>query len=95
VVRAYRTVSDGAGAEGLRAALESGAVDAVTFASASAVRGFVAAVGEQLARRAPAVSIGPVTSEAVRAAGISLAAESSEATIPALVTTVVASLSAR
>jgi uroporphyrinogen III methyltransferase/synthase len=95
VVRAYRTVSDGAGAEGLRAALESGAVDAVTFASASAVRGFIDAVGEQLARRAPAVSIGPVTSEAVRAAGISLAAESSEATIPALVTTVVASLSAR
>jgi uroporphyrinogen III methyltransferase/synthase len=95
VVRAYRTVSDGTGAEGLRAALESGAVDAVTFASASAVRGFIEAVGEQLARRAPAVSIGPVTSEAVRAAGISLAAESSEATIPALVTTVVASLGTR
>jgi uroporphyrinogen III methyltransferase/synthase len=95
VVRAYRTVSDGAGAEGLRAALESGAVDAVTFASASAVRGFIDAVGEQLARRAPAVSIGPVTSEAVRAAGIPLAGESSEATIPALVTTVVASLSTR
>jgi uroporphyrinogen III methyltransferase/synthase len=95
VVRAYRSVSDGTGAEGLRTALESGAVDAVTFASASAVRGFIDAVGEQLARRAPAVSIGPVTSEAVRAAGISLAAESSEATIPALVTTVVASLAAR
>ncbi|MDQ6634388.1 MAG: uroporphyrinogen-III C-methyltransferase [Gemmatimonadota bacterium] len=95
VVRAYRTVSDGTGAEGLRTALESGAVDAVTFASASAVRGFIEAVGEHLARRAPAVSIGPVTSEAVRAAGISLAAESSEATIPALVTTVVASLATR
>jgi uroporphyrinogen III methyltransferase/synthase len=95
VVRAYRSVSDGTGAEGLRTALESGAVDAVTFASASAVRGFIDAVGEQLARRAPAVSIGPVTSEAVRAAGISLAAESSEATIPALVTTVVASLATR
>jgi uroporphyrinogen III methyltransferase/synthase len=95
VVRAYRTVSDGTGADGLRSALEKGAVDAVTFASASAVRGFVEAVGEQLARRAPAVSIGPVTSEAVRAAGISLAAESSEATISALVTTVVASLAAR
>ena len=95
VVRAYRSVSDGTGAEGLKTALESGAVDAVTFASASAVRGFIEAVGEQLARRAPAVSIGPVTSEAVRAAGISVAAESGEATIPALVTTVVASLATR
>jgi uroporphyrinogen III methyltransferase/synthase len=95
VVRAYRTVSDGRGAEALRGALESGAVDAVTFASASAVRGFVDAVGEQLSRRAPAVSIGPVTSEAVRAAGISLAAESVEATIPALVSTLVASLTSR
>jgi uroporphyrinogen III methyltransferase/synthase len=95
VVRAYRSVSDGTGAEGLKTALESGAVDAVTFASASAVRGFIEAVGEQLARRAPGVSIGPVTSEAVRAAGISLAAESGEATIPALVATVVASLATR
>ena len=56
----------------LRDALAAGRVDAVTFASASAVRGFVDAVGAELARRAPAVSIGPVTSEAVRAAGIAL-----------------------
>ena len=56
----------------------------MTFASASAVRGYVDAVGAELARRAPAVSIGPVTSDAVRAAGITLAAEASEATIDAL-----------
>ena len=68
----------------LREALKAGRGDAGTFASASAVRGFVDAVGAELARRAPAVSIGPVTSDAVRAAGITLAAEASEASIDAL-----------
>jgi uroporphyrinogen III methyltransferase / synthase len=84
VVTAYRSVADGAGADELRAALERGEISAVTFASASAVQGFVDAVGADLARRAPAVSIGPVTSAAVRAAGIQLAAEAAEATIEGL-----------
>jgi len=84
VVPVYRTASDGAGSGALRDALSAGRVDAVTFASASAVRGFVDAVGAELARRAPAVSIGPVTSDAVRAAGIPLAAEASEASLDAL-----------
>jgi uroporphyrinogen-III synthase len=84
VLPVYRTASDGAGSGALRDALSAKRVDAVTFASASAVRGFVEAVGAELARRAPAVSIGPVTSDAVRAAGITLAAEASEATIDAL-----------
>jgi uroporphyrinogen-III synthase len=88
VVRAYRTVSDGTGADELRDALESGRVDLVTFASASAVRGYVEAVGPELARRAPAVSIGPITSDAVRAAEIPLVAESPEATIDGVVKTV-------
>jgi len=84
VVPVYRTASDGAGSGALREALSARRVDALTFASASAVRGFVEAVGADLARRAPAVSIGPVTSEAVRAAGIPLAAEAAEASIEAL-----------
>jgi uroporphyrinogen III methyltransferase/synthase len=88
VVHAYRTVSDGTGADELRDALESGRVDLVTFASASAVRGYVEAVGPELARRAPAVSIGPITSDAVRAAEIPLVAESPEATIDGVVKTV-------
>jgi uroporphyrinogen III methyltransferase/synthase len=92
VVSAYRTTADGEGADTLRASLERGEVDATTFASASAVRGFVDAVGEELARRAPAISIGPVTSDAVRAAGIPLASESHTATIDALVAAVVAAL---
>jgi uroporphyrinogen III methyltransferase/synthase len=92
VVRAYRTVSDGAGSDTLRPALEAGEVDAVTFASASAVAGYIAAVGPELARRAPAVSIGPITSQAVRAAGIELLAESAEASVGALASTVAAAL---
>lgn len=85
VVRAYRSVSAGEGAEQLRNALLDGSVDAATFASASAVRGYVEAVGEEAARRAPAVSIGPVTSDALRAAGIEIIAEASEASIDGLV----------
>jgi len=84
VVPVYRTASDGAGSGALREALGAGRVDAVTFASASAVRGFVDAVGADLARRAPAVSIGPVTSDAVRAAGLTLAAEATDASLEAL-----------
>ncbi len=92
VVCAYRTESDGAGAEALRDALREGRVDAVTFASASAVRGYVEAVGAELARSAPAVSIGPVTSDAVREAGIPLLGEAATASVPALVETVVTTL---
>ena len=72
--------------------LEKGSVDVVTFTSASAVHGYVDAVGPELARRAKGASIGPVTSEAARAAGIDVAAEASEATIPSLVEAVVALL---
>jgi uroporphyrinogen III methyltransferase/synthase len=89
VVRAYRSVSTGEGAEALRGALERGEVDLATFASASAVRGYVEAVGADLARRAPAVSIGPVTSDALRAAGIDVVAEAEEASIDGLVAAVV------
>jgi uroporphyrinogen III methyltransferase/synthase len=84
IVAAYRTVPENNGAEALRGALEHDEVDVVTFASASAVRGYIDAVGDVLARKAPAVSIGPVTSDAIRAAGIRLAAEATEASIPAL-----------
>lgn len=88
VVHAYRSVSTGEGAERLRDALSRSEVDFATFASASAVRGYVEAVGDELARRAPAVSIGPVTSDALRRARIHVATEASEATIDALVAAV-------
>ncbi|MEO7458005.1 MAG: uroporphyrinogen-III C-methyltransferase [Gemmatimonadaceae bacterium] len=84
VVPVYRSVMEQAGADELRAAVERGAVDVVTFASASAVRGFVEAVGPELARRVPGISIGPLTSEALRAAGITVGLEAGEASVAAL-----------
>lgn len=85
IIHAYRSIEDGTGAERLKRSLESGSVSAVTFTSASAVRGFVKAVGEELSVKAPAVTIGEKTSEAVTAAGIELLAEAEESTIDGLV----------
>jgi uroporphyrinogen III methyltransferase/synthase len=85
VVAAYRSISDGSGAGKLKRALESDSVNAVTFTSASAVRAYVDLVGEDLAMKAPAVTIGPQTSEAVRAAGIELLGEAEESTTEGLV----------
>jgi uroporphyrinogen III methyltransferase/synthase len=93
VLPAYRSVSTGEGAAELRDALERGEVDLATFASASAVRGYLEAVGADLARRAPAVSIGPITSEALRAAGIEVVAEAKEASVEGLVEAVASSAS--
>jgi uroporphyrinogen III methyltransferase/synthase len=85
VVPLYRSTYDGKGASRLRNALEAGEVQLVTFTSGSSVRGFVEAVGEELATRARAASIGPQTSEAARAAGIEVVVEAAESTIDGLV----------
>jgi uroporphyrinogen-III synthase len=79
-VEAYRTeLADDLPAPAT-AALEEGRVDAVTFTSASTVRGFVRAVGG-----APdgvvAVCIGPVTAAAARQAGLTVAAEADPHTL--------------
>jgi uroporphyrinogen III methyltransferase/synthase len=84
-IDAYRSTNDGTGAARLARALEKGTVDLVTFTSASSVRGYVDAIGEELSRRAPAASIGPATSEAIAAAGIELKVEARESTIDGLV----------
>ncbi|HMA19564.1 MAG TPA: uroporphyrinogen-III C-methyltransferase [Gemmatimonadaceae bacterium] len=88
IIHAYRSIRDGAGANKLRKALESGTVSAVTFTSASAVRGYVDAVGEELSLRALAVTIGPQTSEAVASAGIELLGEAEESTTDGLLAAV-------
>jgi uroporphyrinogen III methyltransferase/synthase len=85
VVPTYRSVPDGEGAATLRARLEAGEVDLVTFTSASAVTAFVAAVGRDAARSAPAAVIGPVTESAARSAGIDVAVIAPNATILGLV----------
>lgn len=85
MVHPYRTVPDAAGVEALRAAVARGEPELVTFTSASAVQAYVEAVGAELARTIPAASIGPVTSEAARAAGIAIAVEATRSDIPGLV----------
>jgi uroporphyrinogen III methyltransferase/synthase len=81
----YRAAPDGAGSESLRARLERGEVDIVTLTSGSAAQGYVRAVGIDAARRAPSVSIGPITSDAARTAGLDIVGEADEASLPALV----------
>ena len=65
-------------------ALEEGRVDAVTFTSASTVRGFVGAVG--VVRGGPkVVCIGPVTAREARARGFRVAAVATPHTIEGMV----------
>lgn len=76
VVAAYRTVS-GVDGEALRAALAEG-VDAVTFASASTVKHVCDALGADapaLLGRSAVATIGPITSEAARRRGLTVAVE--------------------
>jgi uroporphyrinogen III methyltransferase / synthase len=89
VIPCYRSAPDGAESERIRQAVEVGDIDLVTFTSASTVRGYIDAVGPDLVGRVRAASIGPITSDAARAAGIEVAIEAGEATIPALVDAIV------
>jgi uroporphyrinogen III methyltransferase/synthase len=91
LVFAYRSVADGEGAAALRARLEAGDVDLVTFTSASAVTAFAAAVGRDAARAAPSAVIGPVTASAARALGIDVVIEAAEATVQGLADAIAAS----
>jgi uroporphyrinogen-III synthase len=77
---AYRTVPAPAEALApLALALAAGRVDAVAFASPSAVRSVASALGAELLRRAVLASIGPTTSDALRALGLEPAVEPARA----------------
>jgi uroporphyrinogen III methyltransferase/synthase len=89
VIEAYQSIPDGRGAKRLSRAIEAGRVDLVTFTSASAVRAYVDAVGDELAQRVPGASIGPQTSAALRDAGIDLKYQAEESTIEGLVAAIV------
>lgn len=86
-VVAYRTVPDPAGAASARDALAANDVDAITFTSASTVRFFLDAVGgtARALGRARVITMGPVTSAAAGALGITVYAEAATASIDALV----------
>jgi uroporphyrinogen III methyltransferase/synthase len=72
VVSLYETVAEAPDPDALEAA---GDADYVTFTSSSTVRNFIDAVGDGFPRRARIVSIGPVTSEAARDAGLEVHVE--------------------
>jgi len=92
-VAAYRTVpAEGDTAE-IKKLIEQGDIDAITFTSSSAAEFFADRVGRDFisenAVRITAVSIGPVTSAALRAQGVEPAAEAAEHTIPGLIAALV------
>jgi uroporphyrinogen III methyltransferase / synthase len=72
VVAVYETVAEEADPAVVEAAREA---DYVTFTSSSTVTNFVHAVGDRFPDRARIVSIGPVTSEAAREAGLTVDVE--------------------
>ncbi len=87
---AYRSVPcPPASLEPLAAALRAGAVDAVVFASPSAVRSVVAALGPgcaaRLLGRSALAAIGPTTAAELRAHGLAVAVEPASSSGPALV----------
>jgi len=92
-VVSYRTVPEPAGVVAARDALATG-VDAITFTSASTVRFFLDATGGNASaiRGARVIAMGPVTSAAASALGLTVHAEASSATIDALVDAIVAEL---
>jgi uroporphyrinogen III methyltransferase/synthase len=83
-VVAYTTVQDGGGAERVRAMLDRGEVDAVTFTASSTVKNFVELIGAEIGR-AKVASIGPVTSATARELGLAVDVEAAEFTTPGLV----------
>jgi uroporphyrinogen-III synthase len=92
-VDAYRTKLARTLPAEAREALEAGEVDAVTFTSASTVRGFIGAV--RVVRGDPAVvCIGPVTAAEARAHGLRVAAVARPHTVDGLVTAVERTLAA-
>jgi len=98
-VELYRSEPDPDQDPDILASLAERAPDLVTFASSSAVRGLRAVVSREtfaaICRSTPAVVIGPVTAEAAREAGFTVAAEASPHTIPALVEAAVRSCASK
>jgi uroporphyrinogen-III synthase len=74
-----------------RDALRAGEVDAVTFTSASTVRGFVGALGEVVGNP-KVVCIGPVTAKEARAHGLTVHAVARPHTMEGLIEALVRAL---
>ena len=82
VVTLYETVAEAPDPEAVERAREA---DYITFTSASTVRNLVGALGGDLPGQARIVSIGPITSEAAREAGLEVAVEAERHDVDGLV----------
>jgi uroporphyrinogen III methyltransferase/synthase len=82
VVALYETVAERPDPKAVEAAQST---DYLTFTSSSTVRNLVGALGDGLPRQARVVSIGPITSEAVREAGLEVHVEAERHDIDGLV----------
>jgi uroporphyrinogen III methyltransferase/synthase len=87
VVALYETVREAPSAEAVEGAQ---AADYVTFTSSSTVRNLTEALGERFPKDARIVSIGPVTSEAAREAGLEVHVEADPHDIGGLVAALLA-----
>ncbi len=87
VVALYETVRETPGEAAVEAAQ---AADYVTFTSSSTVRNLTEALGDRFPRAARVVSIGPITSEAAREAGLEVAAEADPHDVDGLVAALLA-----
>jgi uroporphyrinogen III methyltransferase/synthase len=87
VVALYETVREEPSAEAIEAAQ---AADYVTFTSSSTVRNLTEALAERFPKNARIVSIGPVTSEAARDAGLEIDVEAAPHDINGLVAALLA-----
>jgi uroporphyrinogen III methyltransferase / synthase len=87
VVALYETVAERPDPDAVERASEA---DYLTFTSSSTVRNFVEALPDDLASNARIVSIGPVTSEAAREAGLKVDVEASRHDIDGLVEALIA-----
>ncbi len=86
VVEAYRTVAPAGLAQRAREIFGAGnPPDWVTFTSSSTVHNLLEAVGADALRGVKVASIGPVTTETARAAGLTVTAEAREYTVDGLV----------
>ena len=87
VVPLYKTVREDPGDEEIEAAQSA---DYVTFTSSSTVTNLTAALGDRFPTGARIVSIGPITSETIRAAGLKVDVEAERHDVDGLLTALLA-----
>ena len=85
VAAAYKTVSAVENSAEVRALLEAGQFDFVTFTSSSTVENFVAALGAEILSRAKVAAIGPVTAQTLKKFGVDADVVAEQFTIEGLV----------